>query len=130
MTYQQGRVGINTALAALICLIATKFGIDVPNGVALAAVGIVAAVSAYFSPGWADRTGLKAYPAGLSAAVVIVLGWALPLLANVTGIDALNNFTQADLVALAGLVPFVVGIFTPAAESDIDPELDRDRVGL
>lgn len=136
MSYEQSRVGNNAALASLICLIATWFGVDIPNGVALAVIGVVVGVSVYLSPGWADHYGLKAYPAGLSAAVVIVLGWLLPFLADLTGIEQLNNFTQSDLVALAGLIPFAIGLLTPSAEEDIDPELiddlddlGRERVG-
>jgi len=133
MTYQQSRVGCNAALASLVCLIATWFGVDIPNGVALAFVGLVVAVSVYLSPGWAGRHGLKAYPAGGSAALVIVLGWLLPALADLTGIEQLNNFTQSDLVALAGLVPLAVGLWTPSEDEEgFDPEdLDPDRrVGL
>ena len=31
MTYSQHKVGFNTAIAALIALTATKFGVDIPN---------------------------------------------------------------------------------------------------
>jgi hypothetical protein len=120
MTYEQHRVGLNAALAGIIVLIATKFGIDIPNGVAVALVGAVAIISTHFSPGWAERTGLKAYPAGITAAAVTVLAWLLPAL----GINALS---QADLVTLAGAIPFIVSMFTPATEP-ID-DLGRVRVG-
>jgi hypothetical protein len=124
MTYQESKVGLNTALAAIIALILTKFGVDVPNGVIVAAVGLVGIVTAYFSPGWADRVGLKAYPAGITAGVTTVLAWLLPAL-------GINELSQADLVTLVGALTLIVGVFTPAAREDIDPEeLDRERVGI
>ena len=120
MTYQEHRVGLNAALASLIVLIATKFGIDIPNGVAVAVVGLTAIVSAYFSPGWADKVGLEKYPAGVTAGCVTILAWLLPAL-------GIHEFTQADLVALVGALTLIVGLLTPAAD---DPELDRDRLPL
>lgn len=120
MTYEQHRVGFNTALAALIGLGLTKLGLDVPNGVIVAAVGLVGIVTAYFSPGWANKVGLRAYPAGITAAVTTILTWALPAL----GVD---QFTQADLVTLVGALTLIVGLLTPAAE---DADLDRERIGL
>lgn len=131
MTYQQHRVGFNTALAGILVLVAGKFGVEIANGVALAFIGIVVAVSVYFSPGWADRVGLSAYPAGLTAAGLIVLGWALPLLEAWTGITGFGEFTQEELGVIVGGIPFFVGLFTPAPDEDIDPEtdIDRDRVG-
>lgn len=120
MTYQEHRVGLNTALAGLIVLTATKFGIDIPNGVAVAIVGLAAIISTYFSPGWAEKSGLKAYPAGITAAVTTILAWLLPAL-------GVNQFTQADLVTLVGALTLIVGLLTPAAE---DADLDRERVGL
>ena len=120
MTYSQHKVGLTTALAGLIVLIATKFGIDVPNGVAVAVVGLTGIVTAYFSPGWANKVGIEKYPAGITAACTTILVWLLP----VVGVDGLS---QADLVTLVGSLTLIVGLFTPAAE---DPELDRERVGL
>lgn len=120
MTYTEHMVGLNTALAGLIALLLTKLGLDVPNGVIVAAVGLTGIVTAYFSPGWADRVGLKAYPAGITAAVTTILAWLLPAL----GFDL---FSQADLVTLVGSLTLVVGLLTPAAD---DLDLDRDRVGL
>lgn len=120
--YDQHRVGINAALAGTIVLIATWFGVDIPNGVAVAIVGAVAIISTHFSPGWAGRSGLEAYPAGISAAAVTVLAWLLPLV-------GVNDLTQADLVALTGLIPFLVSLFTPAAD-DPDVDLGRERIGL
>lgn len=127
MTYQQHRVALNTALASVIALVLTKVGLDVPNGVIVAAVGLVGIVTAYFSPGWADKVGLKAYPAGITAAVATILAWLLPVL----GVDEL---TQADLVTLVGALTLIVGLLTPAAaapEVHITPEADlgHDRVG-
>lgn len=120
MTYSQHKVGFNTAIAALIALTATKFGVDIPNGVIVAAVGLTGIVTAYFSPGWANKVGIEKYPAGITAACTTILVWLLP----VVGVDGLS---QADLVTLVGSVTLIVGLFTPAAE---DPELDRERVGL
>lgn len=120
MNYERHRVAINTALASVIVLILTKFGIDIPNGVAVAAVGLVAIVTAWLSPGWAGKVGLRAYPAGFTAAAVTVLAWLLPAV-------GVHELSQADLVTLVGALTLIVGLATPAAE---DPELDRDRVGL
>lgn len=123
MDYQQHRVGLNTALAGIIALILTKFGVDVPNGVIVAAIGLTAIVSAWFSPGWADRVGLKAYPAGISAAVVTILAWLLPAL-------GVNELSQADLVTLVAAIPFIVSMFTPAAEEQIDVGEGHIQVGI
>lgn len=120
MTYESHKVALNTALASIIALIATKFGLDIPNGVIVAAVGLTGIITAYFSPGWAGKVGLKAYPAGFTAAVTTILAWLLPVV-------GVHDFSQADLVVLIGGLTLLVGLFTPAAE---DPELDRERVGL
>lgn len=120
MTYSEHRVGFNTALAGLIALIATKFGVDIPNGVIVAAVGLTGIITAYFSPGWADKVGIEKYPAGVTAACLTILAWLLPTL-------GVNELSQADLVTLIGGLTLIVGLFTPAAD---DPELDRERVGL
>lgn len=109
MTYQEHKVGINTAIAALVGLLLTKAGLDVPNGVIVAAVGLVGIVSAYFSPGWADKVGLERYPAGVTAAATTVLAWLLPTI----GVDSLS---QADLVTLVGSLTLIVGLLTPAQE--------------
>ncbi len=123
MTYQEHRVGLNTALAGVIALLLTKAGLDVPNGVIVAAVGLVGIVSAYFSPGWANKVGLKAYPAGITAAVTTILAWLLPAL-------GINEFTQSDLVILVGAFTLIVGLLTPAANENLDPELPgKTQVG-
>lgn len=127
MTYQQHRVALNTALASVIALVLTKAGLDVPNGVIVAAVGLVGIISAYFSPGWANKVGLRAYPAGITAAVATILAWLLPLL-------GVNELTQADLVTLVGSLTLIVGLFTPAdlpQHDHITPEADlgHDRLG-
>jgi len=119
MTYQQHKVGFNTAIAALIALAATKFGIDIPNGVIVAAVGLTGIVTAYFSPGWADKVGIEKYPAGVTAASTTILAWLLPTL----GVE----LSQADLVTLVGALTLIVGLFTPAVEG-LDTQ-GRERVG-
>ncbi len=119
MLYESHKVGINTAIAGIIALILTKFGVDVPNGVIVAAVGLIGIVTAYFSPGWADKVGIEKYPAGVTAASMTVLAWLLPAI----GIE----LSQADLVTLIGAVTLIVGLFTPAAE---DADLDRERIGF
>ncbi len=119
MEYQNHKVGFNTAIAGIIALILTKFGVDVPNGVIVAAVGLIGIVTAYFSPGWADKVGIEKYPAGVTAASMTVLAWLLPAI----GIE----MSQADLVTLIGAVTLIVGLLTPAAE---DADLDRERIGL
>ncbi|MBN8867523.1 MAG: hypothetical protein J0H98_08210 [Solirubrobacterales bacterium] len=117
--YTEHKVGINTAVAGLAALLLTKAGVDVPNGVIVAAVGLVGLVTAYFSPGWADKVGLRAYPAGFTAATTTVLAWFLPAV-------GVNEFTQADLVTIVGAFTLIVGLLTPASD---DPPLDRERVG-
>lgn len=125
MTYSEYKVGLNTGLAGILSLVLTKAGAPIPEAVLLAAIGLTAIVSAYFSPGWADKAGLQKYPAGGTAAVVVILGWVGPY------VPILKEFTSAEIVTLAGLIPMVVGLLTPAAEEATeDPELDRERVGL
>lgn len=118
MTYQQHRVGLNTSSAALIVLGFSSFGVDIPNGVAVAIVGLAGIITTRFSPGWAGRHGLKAYPAGITAALTTIVAWALPAV----GVE----LDQTQLIALVGAVTLVVSLVTPAD----DDELDRERVGL
>lgn len=124
MTYQESKVGFNTAIAGIIALIATKFGIDVPNGVAVAAVGLTGIITAYFSPGWAGKVGIEKYPAGTTAALLTVLSWLLPVI----GVDA---FSQADLVTLVGAITLAVGVLTPANDPEVpDPAVAESHERL
>jgi hypothetical protein len=101
-----------SAIAGLLTLLALQFGVDVPAGVAAAAVALVAIAVSAVAPRWAQARGvlLDAHPAAVTAAGTTLVVWLAPLVGF--------QLSEADAVILvAGLTAFV-GSLTPRS---IDP---------
>jgi hypothetical protein len=101
-----------SAVAGLLTLLALRFGVDVPAGVAAAAVALVAIAVSAVAPRWARARGilLDAHPAAVTAAGTTLVVWLAPLVGF--------SLSESEAVILVTGLTAIVGSLTPRS---VDP---------
>jgi hypothetical protein len=101
-----------SAVAGLLTLLALQFGVDVPAGVAAAAVALVAIAVSAVAPRWAQARGvlLDAHPAAVTAAATTLIVWLAPLVGL--------SLSESEAVILVTGLTAIVGSLTPRS---VDP---------